>query len=262
MPPVAEGLRRFGRDEESAMNPLTWSGGDPIKKILAEALRDPAEHAGSPLPDRIVGRSPDWRTPMKACEGQIGRVFVIRLEDGDEMPVCVERFAAEKRVRAGFAIFVGGVGDGELVVGPRRSTERPPQPMTLPLTEAHEVLGAGVLAPKEDGTPVLHMHASLGRMGTSLTGCIRPGVKTWLVGEVILYEVVGVDVARVADQATGFSLLEPRGSAPVASGSVARPAPAAEKKAAPEPATQADEAVADDDGPSSEVLFLFNTELN
>jgi len=35
---------------------------------------------------------------MKACEGHIGRVFVIRLEDGDMVPECIERFAAEKGI--------------------------------------------------------------------------------------------------------------------------------------------------------------------
>jgi len=33
---------------------------------------------------------------MKACEGKIGRVFVVRLEDGDVVPECIERFARKK----------------------------------------------------------------------------------------------------------------------------------------------------------------------
>jgi len=36
------------------------------------------------------------------------------------------------------------------------------------------------------------------------------GVKTWLVGEVILYEILGADVARLPDKASGFELLIPR----------------------------------------------------
>ena len=35
---------------------------------------------------------------MKASEGKIGRVFVVRLEDGDVVPDCIERFAAEKSI--------------------------------------------------------------------------------------------------------------------------------------------------------------------
>jgi predicted DNA-binding protein with PD1-like motif len=55
---------------------------------------------------------------MKACEGKIGRVFVIRLEDGDVVPECIERFAKKKRVSMGQAILVGGIGSGDVAVGP------------------------------------------------------------------------------------------------------------------------------------------------
>jgi len=119
---------------------------------------------------------------MKACEGQIGRVFVIRLEDGDMVPVCIERFAADNGVSVGHAILVGGIGAGDVVVGPRHSEEKPPAPMLLPIDGAHEVLGVGVLAPGQDGRPALHIHAALGRAGQTMTGCLRHGVTTWLVG--------------------------------------------------------------------------------
>jgi len=145
---------------------------------------------------------------MKASEGRVGRVFVIRLEDGDVVPDCIERFAEEKGISVGQVILVGGIGDGEVVVGPRDSEERPPQPMLLPVDGAHEVVGVGVIAPDEDGKPVLHIHAALGRSGQTMTGCLRPGVTTWLVGEAIIYEIVGADAARVRDKESGFDLLE------------------------------------------------------
>ena len=146
---------------------------------------------------------------MKASEGHIGRVFVIRLEDGDAVPECIERFAKENGVSMGHVVLVGGIGGGQVVVGPRQSNERPPDPMLLPLDSAHEVVGVGVLAPGEDGTPVLHIHAALGRSGQTMTGCLRPGVTTWLVGEAILYEIVGAKAARVRDEGSGLALLEP-----------------------------------------------------
>jgi predicted DNA-binding protein with PD1-like motif len=145
---------------------------------------------------------------MKACEGRIGRVFVIRLQDGDVVPECIERFAEENEISVGQAILVGGIGGGDIVVGPRRSEERTPEPMLLPIDGAHEVLGVGVLAPGEDGKPILHIHAALGRAGQTIGGCLRQGVTTWLVGEVILYEILGADVARVKDEQSGFVLLE------------------------------------------------------
>jgi predicted DNA-binding protein with PD1-like motif len=152
------------------------------------------------------------RSAMKACEGKIGRVFVIRLEDGDVVPECIERFAEENGVSVGQVILVGGIGGGDVVVGPRRSKGMPPEPMLLPIDGAHEVVGVGVLAPAEDGKPTLHIHAALGRAGRTTTGCLRQGVSTWLVAEVILYEILGAKVERIQDAKSGFDLLQPRSS--------------------------------------------------
>lgn len=147
---------------------------------------------------------------MKSCEGKIGRVFIVRLEDGDVIPECIERFAEQHNITTGHVILVGGIGDGQVVVGPRHSAAMPPDPMLLPVDGAHEVAGVGVIAPDESGKPVLHIHAALGRSGRTMTGCLRPGVMTWVVGEVILYEILGAKAMRVKDDKTGFSLLEPR----------------------------------------------------
>ncbi len=144
---------------------------------------------------------------MKASEGQVGRVFVIRLEHGDTIPTCIERFAEEKGISTGHVILVGDIGEGEVVVGPRYSKQMPPEPVLLPVEGAHEVVGVGVLAPGEDGEPILHIHAAMGRLGQTVTGCLRPGVVTWLVGEAIIYEITGAKVARLPDKDSGFNLL-------------------------------------------------------
>lgn len=144
---------------------------------------------------------------MKAVEGKLGRVFVIRLEDGDKMPEIIEKFAEEKGISSGHLIMVGGIGSGQIVVGPRRSDEMPPEPMLLPIDGAHEVVGVGILTPGENGKPMLHIHAALGRSGQTVTGCLRPGVNTWIVGEIILYEITGSSAKRTKDKQTGFSLL-------------------------------------------------------
>jgi len=145
---------------------------------------------------------------MKACEGQLGRVFVIRLEDHDVIPACIETFAEEKRISVGQVLMIGGVGNGQVVVGPRDSDKMPPEPMLLPVDGAHEVVGVGIITPDEKGKPVLHIHAALGRAGQTITGCLRPGVNTWIVGEVIICEIVGTNAARVLDKDTGFELLQ------------------------------------------------------
>ena len=145
---------------------------------------------------------------MQAGEGKIGRVFIIRLEDGDMLPGCLEEFARKKGVKTGFVLLVGGIGGGQIVVGPRYSDIMPPDPMLIPVDGAHEVAAVGVLAPGEDGEIVLHIHGALGRSGQTKTGCLRPGVSTWLVGEAIMYEITGVNARRVKDGKSGFALLE------------------------------------------------------
>lgn len=80
--------------------------------------------------------------------------------------------------------------------------------MLLPIDGAHEVVGVGMLAPGKNGKPELHIHASLGRAGKTTTGCLRPGVTTWLVGEVIILEILGTDAARLPDKKTSFDLLQ------------------------------------------------------
>ncbi|MDD5647577.1 MAG: DUF296 domain-containing protein [Dehalococcoidia bacterium] len=149
---------------------------------------------------------------MKYSEGKIGRIFVIRLEDGDKLPDCIERFAEENKVLTAQAMLVGGIGSGEVVTGPRRNKELPIDPMLVPVDGIHEVVGLGVLAPDKDGRPALHIHAALGRAGATVTGCLREGVVTWLVGEVILCEILGINMARLPDEASGFDLLTRTGA--------------------------------------------------
>lgn len=145
---------------------------------------------------------------MQAGEGKQGRVFIIRLEDGDLLPRCIEQFATEKGIKNGFVLLIGGIGKGQVVVGPRYSDVMPPDPMLLPIDGAHEVAGVGVLAPGTDGKVILHMHAALGRSGKTTTGCLRPGVTTWLMGEAIIYEITGIDAKRVPDKKSGFAILQ------------------------------------------------------
>ncbi len=145
---------------------------------------------------------------MKAAAGSIGRIFIIRLEDGDVVPECLERFASENAVGCAQVILLGGIGGGSVVVGPRKSDATPPEPMLLPVDGAHEVAAVGLLVPDAAGKPMLHIHGALGRAGQTVTGCLRPGVNTWLVGEAVMIEVLGTAAARRPDGATGFSLLD------------------------------------------------------
>ena len=147
---------------------------------------------------------------MKYSEAKRGRTFVIRLEDGDIVHEEIERFAREQSIRAGTLIIIGGADEGSrLVVGPKDGHSRPAEPMEHVLDNVREVAGTGTLFPDENGEPLLHMHMACGRNTSTVTGCVRRGVKVWQVMEVVLLELVDSTAARRLDDAIGFPLLEP-----------------------------------------------------
>ena len=147
---------------------------------------------------------------MKYSQAQQGRSFVIRLEDGDILHEDLEKFACEHGIEAASLIAVGGADQGsKLVVGPEQGRQSPVVPMEHVLDNVHEVSGTGTIFPDKDGNPKLHMHIACGRKSSTVTGCIRRGVKVWHVMEVVLFELVNSSGTRVLDPDTGFELLNP-----------------------------------------------------
>ena len=143
---------------------------------------------------------------MKVSQGSVGRVFVVRLEDGDRLPDAIEKLAKEKDIKAASVIILGGIGKGTVVVGPETEAV-PPKPMTADLVGVHEIAAVGTIFANEKGQPILHLHAALGRDGRTITGCTRTGVEVWLVAEAIITEIVDTGARRVSE--AGLELLEP-----------------------------------------------------
>ena len=98
-----------------------------------------------------------------------------------------------------------------IVVGPRDRETMPPEPMLFKLKGVHEVSGVGTIFPDDEGKPRLHMHAALGREGETRTGCIRPGVQAWKLGEFVILEILNNTAHRRMDPDTGFHVLEVEG---------------------------------------------------
>jgi predicted DNA-binding protein with PD1-like motif len=147
---------------------------------------------------------------MKCSVGSVGRVLVIRLEDGDVLHECVERAAKENGISRAAVLALGGADKGSrIVVGPKDGRSEKIEPMLAELAGESELAAVGTLFPDESGAPSLHMHASAGRDGRSVTGCVRAGVKVWLIQEVVVIEILGTGSRRVKDPRTGFHLLEP-----------------------------------------------------
>jgi predicted DNA-binding protein with PD1-like motif len=147
---------------------------------------------------------------MRYAQVRAGRVFVIRLEQGEIVHEKLEEFAAAHGISAAWVVVVGGVDKGSrLVVGPERGDTLPVDPMERVLEGVHEAAGVGTIFPDENGESVLHLHLSCGRKDTAKTGCARKGVVTWHILEVIVQELSGFQGCRKRDSATGFALLQP-----------------------------------------------------
>ncbi|EAT58359.1 PPC domain-containing DNA-binding protein [Chlorobium ferrooxidans] len=147
---------------------------------------------------------------MKYSEAREGRTFIIRLEDGEIVHEKLEQFVRDHAIARASLIAIGGADKGSLlVVGPDESRSHPVTPMTHELYDAHEITGTGTIFPDDEGNPVLHMHMACGREENTVTGCIRKGVKVWLVMEIILTELLENSALRQYDPHSGFKLLVP-----------------------------------------------------
>lgn len=147
---------------------------------------------------------------MKYSEAKQGRIFILRLEDGEIIHEVIEQFAREQGIRAAALIILGGADAGsKLVVGPEEGRDDIIVPMEQQLENVHEMAGTGTIFPDDEGNPILHCHIACGRQTTTVTGCIRRGVKVWQVMEVILYELLDTQAVRKLNEVTGFKLLQP-----------------------------------------------------
>jgi len=147
---------------------------------------------------------------VKYSQANMGRIFVIRLEDGEILHEVLERFARENDVVAAVLVMLGGAdSDSRFVVGPEDARSRPVVPLEHVLTHVHEAMGTGTIFPDKKGIPTLHMHVSAGRLDRAVTGCVRKGVRIWEVAEVILFELLDTGAARRFEATTGFELLCP-----------------------------------------------------
>jgi predicted DNA-binding protein with PD1-like motif len=147
---------------------------------------------------------------MRSAEMKDGRVFVLRLEEGESLHGTIESFCAAEGIRYATVTAVGGAGPGSrYVCGPEMPLGDTIDPITRTSDGYCELTGTGNVFPDEDGNPILHMHGSLGRDGSSSTGCFRAGIVAWLVMEVVIRELVGEGpVRKNSDPRIDSKLLE------------------------------------------------------
>jgi predicted DNA-binding protein with PD1-like motif len=110
----------------------------------------------------------------------------------------LRQFITDKSVHAGSILFLGALMNGRMVTGPEEPVI-PPVPHFVMFEGGWEVFGVGTIYPGENG-PHIHYHASVGRSGHALTGCLREKAITYLVVEAIVLEFTGLSARRIFDE--------------------------------------------------------------
>ena len=134
---------------------------------------------------------------MQYTEGQIGRVFVVRIDDGEDMLLSLRQFILDKNIQTGSIHFLGALMNGRMVTGPEEPVI-PPVPHFVMFEGGWEIFGVGTIYPGEGG-PHIHYHASVGRSGHALTGCLREKAITYLIVEAVIIEFTGLSARREFD---------------------------------------------------------------
>ncbi|NYT19844.1 MAG: DUF296 domain-containing protein [Methanosarcinales archaeon] len=142
---------------------------------------------------------------MEYSKGNIGRVFTVRIDTGEDLLKELEGLAEKESITSAFFFLLGAVAKGNLVVGPKEN-EIPPEPMWVNYSDPHEVIGVGNIF-SEEGKPKIHLHTAAGRGDSVNIGCMRGDSEAFMVLEVFIMEISGMDAKRSFDAAKGFAPL-------------------------------------------------------
>ncbi|HOT93774.1 MAG TPA: DUF296 domain-containing protein [Methanoregulaceae archaeon] len=142
---------------------------------------------------------------MDYTAGSPGRVFVMRVDHGEDLLAALTGLAGAEGVETGVVLVLGALADGRMSEGPTTRT-LPPVPVLSAFEDGRELLGAGLLL-REEERPVLHLHGAVGRAGAVSVGCLRERARVYATVEVILFELL-LGARRCADPVSGFSRVE------------------------------------------------------
>jgi predicted DNA-binding protein with PD1-like motif len=140
---------------------------------------------------------------MEYAKGSIGRVFTVRMEHGDDILNELEGLAKLENIRSAMCVLLGAVKEANLVVGPKENMV-PPDPQWDRLRDVNEVVGVGNIF-TENGFPKIHLHLAAGRGNESRVGCLRNESEVFMVVEIFIMEIEGIDATRQFDATKGFA---------------------------------------------------------
>lgn len=142
---------------------------------------------------------------MEYSVGKAGRVVAARLFEGEDLYESIEEIARREDIGCAAVLVTGGVRKTDVVMGPKREKPRIEGDVRT-FAGPGDALGVGTIY-CDDAGPKLHIHAALGKGGNSLVGCPRGKTQIFLILEVTIIEIVGVEAGRRFDPETGWNLL-------------------------------------------------------
>jgi predicted DNA-binding protein with PD1-like motif len=142
---------------------------------------------------------------MDYRKGTIGRVFIVRFDEGDLFLEGLLKIISEEKITSGWFHVLGGLREADVVTGPKEPV-MPPEPVWSEVRGARETMGTGSIFWDGD-EPKIHLHAALGHHGDTLTACVRKGTKVYLVLEVVIFEIDGINASRPWYEEGGFNRL-------------------------------------------------------
>ena len=141
---------------------------------------------------------------MQYSEGRLGRVFVLRIDDGEDFLEATRGFVRSKGITTGTILYLGALRQAKMVTGPEEAVF-PPDPHHVMFEGGWEMVGIGTIC-MEGEKPSVHFHASVGRAGHALTGCLRDRATTYIVAEAVILEFAGISIERLFDEKTQVNL--------------------------------------------------------
>ncbi len=139
---------------------------------------------------------------MDYRKGSIGRVFIMKVDHGEDLIGELSALAFKEDIRSAFFILLGAMGEAKLVTGPKEKVV-PPVTVWSAFDDARETLGAGNIFWENDA-PRIHLHAAAGNSKGITMGCIRKTAEAFMVIEIFIIEV-DIPAERVFNEKIGFS---------------------------------------------------------
>jgi hypothetical protein len=103
---------------------------------------------------------------MQYSEGQIGRVFTVRIDDREDFISEVRRFVAAMNIQSGMIHFLGAVRSARIVTGPKEPVI-PPAPRREEIFGGWELLGFATIYPGRRDRPSISIRQRGGESGRS-----------------------------------------------------------------------------------------------